>query len=228
MIKIAGSNGEEFTYNPDFFTPSDIADAKRIILGYGAAETPDRWHIETNWNIKLFKSKNFITQHSVVLDWGSGIGRLSKAMIDEFGCRVVGVDINPTMREYSVDYVNSDKFTPMSVEEFRNNDSIQFSNVISVWTLQHSVTVVEDLELIQSRLLPDAEVFIFEAAERCVPIMALENGHTWAIIRGSSNFHTADQLFTIKEHGAFPARLNIPENDRSWWAFFKNKKRKSV
>ena len=35
-----------------------------------------------------------LTSDSWVLDYGCGVGRLAKVMIEHYGCRVVGVDIS--------------------------------------------------------------------------------------------------------------------------------------
>jgi cyclopropane fatty-acyl-phospholipid synthase-like methyltransferase len=54
----------------------------------------------------------------VVLDYGCGIGRLAKAMIDASGCSVVGLDTSPEMRKLADDYVGSDRFIAVSPSQF--------------------------------------------------------------------------------------------------------------
>ena len=210
----------DIIYNPDFFNPANINDAKRIVLGHGVSETESKWDIETEWNMQLFKQKRFLSKDSIVLDWGVGIGRLSKAMIAIFGCRVVGVDISKTMISHALDYVNSDNFTAMTVTEFIETNTIEFTNAIAVWALQHSVDVVSDTSVIKQSLLPSGKLFIFEERQPCIPTM---NASAPWFILNKSNFTTIDKEFIIVEHGIFPRHLNIEENNNAWWGFFNNK-----
>ena len=48
----------------------------------------------------------------VVLDYGCGVGRLAKAMIEAKGCAVIGLDISARMRTLAQDYVASDRLSP--------------------------------------------------------------------------------------------------------------------
>lgn len=205
-------------YNPDFFNPGTFEDAKRVVLGYGLSETENKWEIETRWNINLFKTKNFINKESVVLDWGCGVGRLSKVIIENFGCRVVGVDLSQKMLEYARENVNSENFTTLTVDEYKNID-IKFTEAIAVWTVQHSIDPDGDIKLIKQNLLKEGKLFVFEETHPCLPT----NGDSpWYILR-ASNFNRFDKNFTIVEHGKFPEIYNIPENNKAWWGFFKNK-----
>ena len=51
---------------------------------------------DTNRNeaIKIITNANIINETSCVVDFGCGMGRMSKAIIDTFNCEVIGVDIN--------------------------------------------------------------------------------------------------------------------------------------
>jgi cyclopropane fatty-acyl-phospholipid synthase-like methyltransferase len=207
-------------YNPDFFNPTDIDDAKRIVLGHGIAETDSKWEVETAWTMLLLKQKQFLNKDSIVLDWGVGIGRLSKAIIETFGCQVVGVDINENMISHAYTYVNSDKFTAMTVTEFVETNTTEFTNAIAVWALQHSIDVDSDLSVIKNRLSTSGKLFIFEEIHPCIP---LQNSNAPWFILNKSNFTTIDKEFKIVEHGVFPPHFNILENNNAWWGFFKNK-----
>jgi SAM-dependent methyltransferase len=202
-------------YNPDFFTPKDLDDAKRIVLGHGVSETKSKWIIETMWTKNILSSKNLIDKDSIVLDWGCGIGRLSKMIIEEFGCRVVGVDINQKMLDYARENVKSEKFITSTVDDFKKDNTV-FTTAIAVWALQHSITPDEDLELIKNRLTDAGSLFVFEEINPTIPTDA-SNGYPWFIL-AKSNLDRIENYFEILEMGPFPTILNIPENDNAYWA----------
>ena len=202
-------------YNPDFFTPIDLADAKRIILGHGVNEDSSRWEVETNWNKLLFESKNYINKDSLVLDWGCGIGRLSKMIIDTFGCKVVGVDINQKMLDYSKEFVNDDRFSTVLAKDF--NTTGKFTFALSVWALQHSINPDKDLDSIKKSLTDDGAFFVFEETR---PVIPITGDHPWFILK-KSNFKTINEKFSLIETGEFPKELEISENNYSWWAFLR-------
>ena len=217
---------KQYTYKPDFFEPENFEHAKRIVIGYGNIETPDKWIEETKWIIELLANYNFLNTDSIVVDWGVGVGRVAKEIIDTFGCKVIGVDINESMLAYATEYCNSPNFIGISPSEFQNYTG-EITNAISIWALQHSITVQEDLDIIKSKLTPTGRLFIFEARYRTIPVERpadILDGPTvrWAI-GDKSNFYLIDKLFKIEDHGSFPERFNMPENEDSWWGFFKNK-----
>lgn len=204
-------------YNPDFFTPTDFADAKRIILGHGINESSNRWEVETNWNKLLFQSKKYINQDSLVLDWGCGIGRLSKMIIDTFGCRVVGVDINQKMLDCANEFVNDSRFTTILAEDFNRYNTNKFTFALSVWALQHSIHPDQDLESIKDSLITDGIFFIFEEHK---PVIPTKGDYPWFILN-SSNVKIVNEKFSLIETGEFPKELEISENNYSWWAFLR-------
>ena len=98
-------------YDPRIFDAADLESAKFVIL----TPTPDmttneRWEAETRNLVGLLGRIMPLDGNSCVLDYGCGIGRLAKGLIDRYGCRVVGVDISARMREFAREYVQSDRF----------------------------------------------------------------------------------------------------------------------
>lgn len=211
-----------FTYNPNFFRPISLDDAKRIVLGYGITESPHRWIIETAWIEQLFVDKNFLNENSVVLDWGCGIGRLSKMVIEKFNCRVVGVDISEDMLRYAKDYVNSKKFTATLVKDFNKNKTLKFSNVIAVWALQHTPFIDADLSIINDSLNDNGKLFVFEEITPAIPVVDDGQGK-WGLLNDYHHQTKILEKFNLIEQGSFPKILNVPENDNAWWGFLKKK-----
>ena len=75
-----------------------------------------------------------LDQRSRVLDYGCGIGRLSKEMISRTGCHVTGADTSRNMRSLASIYVADDRFFachPDHIDGFYT-----FDHAIAVWTLR--------------------------------------------------------------------------------------------
>lgn len=221
-------------YNKDFFIPKSFDDAKRIVLGHGDTETPEKWEVETNWIKDLFIEKKFIDKNSIVLDWGVGIGRLSKMLIDTFDCEVIGVDINNEMLSYAKNYIASDKFTGILSDDLHKLDK-KCTQVIAVWALQHSVFINEDIKKIYNATVDNSKMFIFE---NNIPVIPVKNPYKpWLHLlpniedkdkTTSIYFSKYLEHFDLIEKGKFPKKLNIEENIPSWYGFFTKNSFKSV
>lgn len=158
-------------YNSAVFDVSDIQHAKSVILTReGERSTDDRWRAETPYLLSLIDQHLGISSDSVVLDYGCGIGRMSKAMIEKYGCRVVGVDISPSMRALAAAYVSSDKFFACAPEML--SLGIKFDEAIAVWVLQHCNQVEEDVARIHKSMNPGGGLFVVNDRNRLVPTNA--------------------------------------------------------
>ncbi len=99
------------TYRPEVFDVRNMDDAKKIILTSETGTTSrERWELETPYLVAEIGRLLDIDNNSIVLDYGCGIGRLSKGLIEAYGCSVVGVDISPSMLQLAQQYVQSDRF----------------------------------------------------------------------------------------------------------------------
>ncbi len=86
------------TYNPDVFAVNDISSAMQIILTAEDSSTEVRWKTETPYLAGLIGQWLDITPHSVLLDYGCGIGRMAKELITRHGLRVIGLGVNASLR----------------------------------------------------------------------------------------------------------------------------------
>lgn len=155
-------------YSSDVFDVVDIQQAKSVILTReGARSTDERWRTETSYLVSLIDEHLDISSDSVVLDYGCGIGRMSKALIEKYGCRVVGADISPSMRALAAAYVSSDKFFACAPEML--NLGIKFDEAIAVWVLQHCNQVEEDIARIKTALKAGAKLFVVNDHNRLIP-----------------------------------------------------------
>jgi SAM-dependent methyltransferase len=168
-----------YTYSRAVFDVADETAAKRIILTpeFGQ-DTDQRWEAETPYLADLIGAELALTPQSLCIDYGCGIGRLSKALIERFGCRVLGVDISPRMRALAPDYVDSQLFSVVSPQMLLalSQGGLRASAAISVWVLQHALRPSEDVELLKMSLAASAPLFVLNLHGRAVPI---EDGR-WA------------------------------------------------
>jgi len=160
------------TYNPARFEIKNYAEAQNIILTPQADMSPQqRWETEGPYLLTLMEPLS-LNEDSFVLDFGCGIGRMSKLLIDTFGCRVVGVDIAESMREMAKKYVNSDKFRICSPDEFSKwveTGQEPFDVVLSIWVLQHCLRPAQDIKQLQNVLKPNGKLFILNGYARHIP-----------------------------------------------------------
>src|SRR6516162_8311140 len=101
---------KQVSYDPSIFTAVEtLDDAVRIIVTPEAGLTSKyRWDTETPYLLNLID--DYLSIRSIVLDYGCGVGRLAKPIIDKHGCEVIGVDISPNMRALAESLVNDYRF----------------------------------------------------------------------------------------------------------------------
>jgi len=165
------------TYRPGIFDVATPEQAKRIILTADGTTTEHRWATETPYLTELLTRAMPLTEQSLVLDYGCGIGRMARALIDRHGCRVIGVDISPSMRALAVGYVDSDRFLacpPEMLDELIVR-GLACDAALSVWVLQHCPKLGEDIVRIARALRPAGHLFVVNQHYRAVPTVE----HDW-------------------------------------------------
>jgi len=167
----AAMSGTTYTYLPGIFDVATQDDAMRIILTPEDSTTQHRWATETPYFADLIASAISLSDRSLVLDYGCGIGRMAKALIDRHGCRVIGVDISPSMRALAVGYVASDNFfaCPPEMLDVLIARGLTCDAALSIWVLQHCPQLVEDIKRIAGALTPGGELFVVNQGHRAVP-----------------------------------------------------------
>ena len=173
-------------YFPTVFDASDLPSAKAIILtdeGPGA-DPKTRWELETPYVMELIDSQLALGERMHVLDYGCGIGRLAKAIIETFGCNVIGLDLSPKMRSLAVEYVKDERFLAVSPAQFDGlvDAGLKVDRTISIWVLQHCFAPAKDIARMNRSLAPGGRGFVLNMNKRAVP--AVQD----AVVQGNTAF----------------------------------------
>lgn len=205
-------------YTPGIFETSDAAAAKAIILTpETGTTTEERWRVETPYLAAQMTQRFDLNRNALVLDYGCGIGRLAKALIDATGCFVIGVDIAQRMREMAPVYVASPRFTVVSPEglDMLIERGLQCDGGFASWVLQHCLDVEQDVTRIADALGPMARFFMVNNLGRAVP-----TNLGW-FNDGKSVEALLVARFDALERYPFPAGISAPEltanSALSWW-----------
>ena len=159
------------TYNANIFDVRNIEEARQIILTGEGSTTDERWKSETPYLADAIHQALRITPETILIDYGCGIGRMAKELIQRHGCRVIGVDISDNMRALAPSYVQSNRFFACSPEMLDTLVARNFvaDAAISIWVLQHCLKPAEDIERIHRALVPGGGLFVLNNLYRAVP-----------------------------------------------------------
>lgn len=162
----------DVTYNPGIFEPSDMAAARKIILTKeGELSTDARWERETPYTADLLGEALDLKTGQIVVDYGCGVGRLAKALIERFDCRVLGIDTSQSMRAMAPEYVQSASFSAISCTMLQGLSQAGFraDAAISAWVLQHCLKPAVDIRLIREALKDGGRLGVLNNEGRAVP-----------------------------------------------------------
>ena len=132
-------------YLSNFFEVSNIEEAKqKILTPENGVTTEERWQKETIPLVNMVVNKLQISEGNTVIDYGCGIGRVSKDLLEKINCTVVGVDISKSMRALAEFYCNSETFMSCSTTALKNlaNTGFRANQAFCIWVLQHKTTAL--------------------------------------------------------------------------------------
>jgi len=210
---------KQLTYNPDIFSVGDVAAAKAIILtDEEGVDSGTRWQIETPYLAELIGQELAPRPEQVVVDYGCGIGRLAKEMIERFGCTVIGVDISANMRALAAAYVGSERFfacAPAMLDELVAR-GLRADAAIAVWVLQHCFAPADDVERLRAALVHGGRLLVVNNRDRAVPTVESNWVHDGIDIRA-----LLESRFKPQTHGRLdPARVTQTVTDFSFVASY--------
>lgn len=201
-------------YSPRIFDVNDIQSAKRIILTPDDRSTDERWQTETPYLVDLLASKVVLNGYKTVMDYGCGIGRMSKALIERYDCRVIGVDISTSMRALATAYVGSKDFVAVHPDAL--GWAVPRCDVaIAVWALQHVNDLFASLEHLSGCV--DGDLFVVNDHRRLVP-----SDHGRWIDDKIDLMAVLDIEFEPIERGKLdPGKVGKLLSDSSFWGHWK-------
>lgn len=207
------------TYNPGVFAVQDIQQAMDIILTAEDSSTAARWATETAYLADIIEQQIAIDTSTVLLDYGCGIGRMAKELLDRHGCSVVGVDISPQMRMLGVAYVQSDRFMACAPEMLNSllASGLRFDAAMSIWVLQHCLDPADDISLIRAALKPEGAFFVVNNKGRAVPTVE----EAW-VDDGLDVKSLLAGRFELQQEGQLAAAKTTPLiSKHTFWARYK-------
>ncbi len=112
-----------------------------------------------------------LAEGSVVLDFGCGVGRMAKELIERCGCFVLGVDLARNMRQLAPGYVDSPRFSVVSPPVLDALVARGFSAdlALAVWVIQHAARPEQEIARLVRAVAPGGGVFIANNVRRAVP-----------------------------------------------------------
>jgi len=179
------------TYLKEAFNPVTFEHAKNIVL------TPDsqnsnKFEQETEFLIDVIQHQNLITSNSMVLDFGCGMGRVSKELINRLNCDVVGVDISERMRIFASLYITNPK-------KFQTSDIIEtnlFDMCLSILVLQHSENPELEIRKIYDGLKENGILVLVNEKHRLIPVGVDPQGYVIWYDDGVDVFDIVERYFT--------------------------------
>lgn len=146
-------------YTPGIYEVRSLEEAKHAIV------SPERWESETDYLVEDIGKWLKPTEETVILDYGCGVGRLAKPLIEKFGCRVIGIEISVSMRRLALEYVNSERFTVRHLEEL----GWPVDHALAVWVLQHCPAFEQDVRIIKAALKSDGLFYVVNNFGMLIP-----------------------------------------------------------
>ena len=183
-------------YIKEMFDPISIEHAKQICLTPSSTD-PDKFITETNFFIEFLIDNKYVTDTTLVADFGCGVGRVTKRLIEEVGCNITGFDISAAMLNTAVEYIDNQKFIPHMYRKNIQYTGDKFDIVIASFVLQHSEHPEYDIKFIKQQLKENGLFVVVNEPVRYVPSNIDQNGYIIWNDDGISIWHEIEKEFEL-------------------------------
>lgn len=187
-------------YIKDIFEPFTLEYAKHVVLTSDPND-PNKFERETEFLVDILKRNELINPTDKVLDFGCGMGRISRELVHQIGCDVIGVDLSKRMRMFATFYVGSGKFS--AVPEYSEKSSIDIC--LAILVLQHVEFPEKEIDNLYNILKPGGKLILVNEPNRYVP-SAISDGYVVWNDDGFDIFGYIEKLF--KKIKSFPDSKN--------------------
>lgn len=152
-------------YIKETFDVTSFDQAKDVVLSCSSKD-PEKFDRETKFLVDAIEKQNIINENTLVYDFGCGMGRVAKELINRFNCKVIGQDISPSMLMFAKLYTaNLKKFT--GTHDYSIHDSIDVA--LSIFALQHTEDPKKEIDNIVNVLKPNGIFVLLNENKRYVP-----------------------------------------------------------
>jgi 2-polyprenyl-3-methyl-5-hydroxy-6-metoxy-1,4-benzoquinol methylase len=166
-------------YIRQVFDTTDLEIAKNICLSKDI-RYPNKFEEETKFLIDFIRDKAIINNKTKVADFGCGIGRISKGIIETFKCNVIGFDISSHMLLLAQQYLEyNNRFKIQKYKKDYKWDKHKFDVFIVSFVLQHSEHPKEDIDFIYNNLKDNGILILINEKERLVPVDIKDGYAVW-------------------------------------------------
>jgi len=204
------------SYDRGCFDVRNTAQAKAIILTPEGRTTEDRWQHETPYLAQLMGEHVDLHARHRVLDYGCGIGRMSKALIERYGVSVIGVDTSASMRALACAYVDKGDFMVTAPGHLMDEGLTQCHHAISVWVLQHIPEVSSAIDAVYNKLFRHGKWLVVNMHHRALPM----SDGTWVDDGVKVRGMLRDRFHEVAYGAPDVGKTSVVTSEQSFWGVY--------